>query len=420
MIKWPIAIVMIIIAGVLLILSAFVFPIYGVTTEGEIDPTGGNSRDNAVEFTVTEKYYLTYYQLESDVEMWDLNGDGEFDSKVSPEYKYGEEPNLDNDDHTDNYGWKGDVQDYGQPNKLNIYTYSFYGFIASLVVGGLMLIIVPLSGFRLVPGIIPKILGVVFILACIVYPIILGIFLSGAYEDDDNEYYKFERANTNLKYKATDVGDTFMGEIKSQSAGGKDFNYYTDDNYTIPDGQDTQTYHYTSADPEGRHYNSYYGSQVAAEYSMDESGNDTMATCWVEKIQYGPWPEGWGWFMGIGAIFFAIAAWALSDQNPPKEYDYGKDRDGRGGGGGGGRRDDFREDYGRDDRGGRPPPRDDYYERDRGRDRDPYKDDYRDRGRDRGYDKDQGRRDREPPPPPPPRRGGGGGSEPGGPRLGPQ
>jgi hypothetical protein len=410
MIKWPIAIVMIIISAVLLLLSAFVFPIYGVSTEGELDPDGTNDRNNAEEFTVTEKYYLTHYQLEASHEMFDTNDDGRPDSKTSPEYKYSDSPDLSDSATSNNYGWNGDVKQYGQPNKGAIYSYSFYAFVASLVVGALMLIIVPLSGFRLIPGIIPKILGVVFILACIVYPIVLGIFLSGAYEDDDNEYFKMERRDTSLSYKATDVGDTFMGEIKSQSAGGKDFNFYTDESQITQSSASSQDYFYISENATERHWNSYYGAQVAAEYSLDNrdsSVNNTASTVWVDKIRYGPWPNGYGWFMGVGGIFFAIAAWALSDQNKPKEYDYDRDRDR-------GKKDDFREDYGRrdyDDRG-RPPPRDDYYD-DRGRGRDPYQDDYgggRDRG---GYDRG---RDREPPPPPP--RGGGG--ERGGPRLGPQ
>lgn len=391
--KWPIAMVLFIIAGVLLVLSWLVFPIYYVETEGYVDPKDTGDRDQYESFTVTEEYYLDHYQASSSSQlMFDTNEDGKADSTKSPEYNYQDKVVTTDSKTSNNYGWGGSVSQNGQPEKRNLYEYSFYVMIGSLVIAGLLLIIVPLGGFRILPGIIGKILGVILILICIVYPLILGIFLSGAYEDDATSYYKLQsgfKAKEEVK-----VGDSFMGAEESRSIGGVEYRYSTDINNV-----QTENGRYLPEDPAKRTYDPYFGSAVAAGYSHDKNTNSTknVTSIWVDKISFGP---DVGWFLAIGAIFCAIAGWALTDQNPPKE-DYAQPKS---------RKDNFREDYNGDQYG-----RDQYGQGDQyGRGSGGYDDPYARQGGGNQYDDNYGRGR------PPQDPYGGGGTDRGGPRLGPQ
>ena len=87
--KWPVAIVLIILAIGLLVLCLLMFPMYYIKTEGTLDMDGDGSVNSPEDksFTVEEYYYLDHYEAESNLEMFDTDGDGTLDSQKSPEYQ---------------------------------------------------------------------------------------------------------------------------------------------------------------------------------------------------------------------------------------------------------------------------------------------------------------------------------------------
>jgi flagellar basal body-associated protein FliL len=313
--KAPLNIVMIVILlviAILFLLSWLVFPVYTVTTEGSFDPSSEEGPQG--DFKVTEKYYLNNYEASSETHpMFDTDNDGVPDSKQSLKYSYSDEPDLGDGKTGNNYGWAGSVEDGGQPAKARVYSTTFYTMVAVLILAGLMMIIVPLGGPRVTPMVFANMVGFLLLLSCILFPMILGMGLPGAYETDDRDSFGANYSDTGLSYKPPGIGDTYMGEIKSQSAGGKEYTYYADPE-DIPSAASTQESYVLDEDPAARQWNTYFGAQAAAGYSHSEGGattdaNVTYVSVYLTKITYGP---GGGWYLSVLAIFISIIGWIFS------------------------------------------------------------------------------------------------------------
>ncbi len=336
MAKWPVSIALLVLSAAALAVVMFMFPVYEVINEGEV---------NGEKFTVTESYYVDHYEIEcnnENVPIIDTDSDGVPDSTTTGAISYKDQADFDNQDQTDNFGWAGSYEDHGQKEKSQVYEVTYWGMIVSLAFAGISLILTPISGFRKLPIWLPRISYALFIVGGLVVLLFAAImfaeFGGAAYQDDEREnFYVMKKdiqaehpnASMAIKYEKTEIGDSYMGELKSEQGSVWTFTHDPVKAY----GNASQNPPQYIPETEDIYWTSNIGTVLVANYALSQTADpahDEVTVGW-SKTSYRPHIP--GWFILIAPVFLGLIAVFLVDQNLEK-VDYKKKKP-----------DSFQEDY---------------------------------------------------------------------------
>ncbi len=226
--KWIGGVILLIITIILLVMAIFMFPWFTTKTTytreviNDVSPDYWDENLGGAEREWDESnFYLQEYELKSS-SAWDWGENASEPTKSTGMLPYNSKPTAG--------GWDGSYRSiidakYPKPGflaggteQLNVYNFTYYMVIFSIILSIVCIILITLTGFNKIGAIVPKVVVVVTIIVIILAPLYLALGLPPAIETDNSELHKVADplGTTNTTYRKPAEAGGIMGKANEK------------------------------------------------------------------------------------------------------------------------------------------------------------------------------------------------------------